>query len=137
MEGQAGPSLWRSNNHYPQFVYSENERLWGTNNEGKELYVYSHNQEVQTLNALLRPVNDLTIGTIEVENNDVWLGGNFGLIHWDATMKEPDYSKSPQVYVRRIVEAVFFTLCIFGNNYRILRIVSVATENLPKDVPYP
>lgn len=103
MEGQAGQSLWRSNNQYPQFVYSENERLWGTNNEGKELYVYSHNQEVQTLNALLRPVNDLTIGTIEVENNDVWLGGNFGLIHWDATMKEPDYSKSPQVYVRRIV----------------------------------
>lgn len=96
-------SFWTSSHQYPRFIYPEAERIWGTNNEGKELYVYSGNSEdTHELNTLLRPVHDLTIGTIEVEGKDVWLGGNFGLIHWDASMKEPDYPAPPRVFIRRL-----------------------------------
>ena len=104
LEEQTGAtSLWTSSNQYPRFIYPESERIWGTNNEGKELYVYStNNEDTGELNALLRPVHDLTVGTIEVDGKDVWLGGNFGLIHWDASMKEPDYPASPRVFIRRI-----------------------------------
>ena len=93
-----------SENQYPQFVYPESDRrIWGTNNEGKELYVYADTQDSLRLNTLLHPIYDLTIGTIEVNHNNVWMGGNFGLIHWDAAMEEPDFSKTPRVYIRRVV----------------------------------
>ena len=97
-------SLWASDIQYPQFVYPEmNQRVWGTNNEGKSLHIYTHKQGMEETNTLLRPIHDLTIGTMEAEGDDVWLGGNFGLIHWDAAMKEPDYAKEAHVYIRRIV----------------------------------
>lgn len=96
--------LWSSDIQYPQFVYPEiNQRVWGTNNDGKNLHIYTPKQGVEEINALLRPVHDLAIRTMEVKGDDVWIGGNFGLIHWDMAMKEPDYAKKPHIYIRRIV----------------------------------
>lgn len=100
----ADRSLWSSDIQYPQFVYPEpGRRVWGTNNDGKNLHIYTKKQGMEEINALLRPIHDLTIGTMETDGDDVWLGGNFGLIHWDMAMKEPDYAKKSHVYLRRIV----------------------------------
>ena len=96
-------SSWSEESQYPQFVFPEgNGRVWSTNNEGKELYIFSRRQDVEELNELLRPVRGLTIGTLEADGTDVWMGGNFGLIHWDASVREPDHAKTPQVRIRRI-----------------------------------
>ena len=97
-------SLWSSDIQYPQFVYPEaSKRVWGTDNEGKNLHIYTKKPGMEETNALLRPIHELTIGTMEAKGDDVWFGGNFGLIHWNALAQELDYAKKPHVYIRRIV----------------------------------
>lgn len=41
----ADRSLWSSDIQYPQFVYPEpGKRVWGTNNDGKNLHIYTKNK---------------------------------------------------------------------------------------------
>lgn len=95
---------WSFSNQYPQFVYPDaGGWIWATDNESKELRVYSDSEDLQVLNETLRPVHNLRVMAMERAGHDVWFGGNFGLIHWNVGMQEADFSRKPDIYIRQIV----------------------------------
>ena len=91
---------------YPQFIYPDGKRLWFTNNEGKALRVYDRSsspEERERWNALLYPMHHLQVLAMDVAGENVWLGGNFGLIHGQWGQQEPDYNRANHIHIRRII----------------------------------
>ena len=86
-------SGWLAEASYPQFVYPEGERLWFTNNEGKALRVYdpaASSEGLSRWNELLYPVHHLPVLAMDIEGENIWLGGSFGLLHSRWNQQEPD-----------------------------------------------
>ncbi|MDD6804593.1 MAG: ATP-binding protein [Prevotellaceae bacterium] len=95
---------WRSENRYPQLAYNDCfNRIWTTNNEGNNIQVFSMTSDLNDLNQQLRPVHNLNVRSLEVDGNDVWLGGNFGLICWNSDYRDNDFNHKAKVYIRSIV----------------------------------
>lgn len=88
---------------FPQFVYPEEQLLWATNRVGKELTSYAKGADLRELNQSVRPVDSYVIQCMESKGHDVWMGGTFGLIHWDKAYREPDFESDSPLYIRRIV----------------------------------
>ena len=99
-------SGWLAEASYPQFVYPEGERLWFTNNEGKALRVYdpaASSEGLSRWNELLYPVHHLPVLAMDIEGENIWLGGSFGLLHSRWNQQEPDYQRTNHTYIRRII----------------------------------
>ena len=89
---------------FPKFVYVDpNDRLWSTDNSGKNLFVSNPNSDDSLFNDKLHPIHELNIMSLIASGDDVWMGGNFGLIHFNAAEKEPAYSHKTQVFIRSMI----------------------------------
>ncbi len=104
IEAEKEQKLWSANNQYPKFVYADDaKRIWFTDNEGKDLRVYSNTQDMAPLNTALHPLYTMSVQAMEVKDNQVWVGGNFGLIQWQSDYREAASKKQSQLYIRKIV----------------------------------
>lgn len=95
--------IWSLDNQYSQLVYTRGDScIWATNNEGKALTVYSDSLDTKKLNSTLYPFHTLTVQALSVSDREVWLGGSFGLIHWNTDDLELDKQEIPGLHIRRI-----------------------------------
>lgn len=90
-------------NEYPQFFYPEHKRIWITNRVGKSLAVFSDSEDDIVLNEAVVPLESYVIQSMDSHGDDYWMGGSFGLIHWDSSSKDPDFRADIDLYIRRVV----------------------------------
>lgn len=89
--------------NYPQFIYFDPQgRVWQTDSEGHSLGVAINNRRATEYDSWLNPLRDLTINAMNVSDRDIWIGGNFGLIHWDLSYPDIEYRQRSTVYIRSI-----------------------------------
>ena len=89
---------------FPQLaIFDKSGRFWSTNNEGRELTIFSNTTDYTELNQLLRPVHNLNVRSLEIDGKYAWAGGNFGLICWNSEYRDTDFSHKAKIHIRRIV----------------------------------
>ncbi len=89
---------------YPQFTYSDNRgRLWLTDTDGKNLCTQKDMQRDEDMDFWLHPLKERVIRTMDVSDHDIWVGGEFGLIHWTSSMADAKYRQKTNVYIRSVV----------------------------------
>lgn len=112
---ETGVWLWNNQNRkfmksdkswtdeYPQFTYSDNQgRLWLTDTDGKNIHTERHGDK--DMDFWLHPLKERTIRAMNVSDQDIWLGGEFGLIHWTSIMADDvKYERKINVYIRSVV----------------------------------
>ena len=88
---------------YPQFTYSDDRgRLWLTDTEGKNIRTGSRGDK--DMDFWLHPLKERVIRAMNVSDQDVWIGGEFGLIHWTSAMTDDvKYNQKINVYIRSVV----------------------------------
>ena len=95
---------WSSENRYPQLTYTDSfDRMWSTDNEGKNIHVFSLTSDFDEQNRLLRPVYNLSVRALEVDGENVWLGGSFGLICFNSEYHDADFNHKANVFIRSII----------------------------------
>ena len=90
--------------NYPQFIYFDKfGKVWQTNSEGRFLGVAANNKRATQYDSWLHPLRDLTVNAMNVGSQDIWFGGDFGLIHWASTSPDIEYKGKSNVYIRSVV----------------------------------
>lgn len=88
----------------PQFIYFDNKgRVWQTNSEGKELGVAANKKRIVSFDSWLHPMSGLTVNAMNADNNEIWIGGDFGLIHWKSNSTDEEYQHHPSIYIRTVI----------------------------------
>ena len=96
-----GKELWGQDRRYAQLMVNDGERLWMTDNEGKNLQLFTE-KGTKTANERLRPIHNLNIRALDINPPYVWMGGNFGLLCWNSAYQDPDTRQQGKVFFRRI-----------------------------------
>lgn len=66
---------------YPQFSYFDyNGVLWLTDNQGKSLYRWKKGKRLNDFRKLLYPINGMSIRSMYVNEKEIWLGNDNGLV---------------------------------------------------------
>src|SRR5574344_1837059 len=90
--------------NYPQFIYYDKSgRAWQTNSEGRALGVARNGKRLVEYDSWLNPLRDLVVNAVCVRNNEIWIGGEFGMIHWDINAPDVVYNQKSKVYIRSII----------------------------------
>ncbi|MGM9689170.1 MAG: ATP-binding protein [Alloprevotella sp.] len=97
-------SLWKSESRYPQLVSPDAaQRIWLTDNEGKNLHAISGETDCSLLNAALHPLRNYEVRAIETEGDNLWVGWQNGVVLWDFSHIEHRNVPLNKAYYRRIV----------------------------------
>src|SRR5574344_192209 len=89
---------------YPQLrSYDKSGRAWQTNSEGRALGVAPNGKRLVEYDSWLNPLRDLVVNAVCVRNNEIWIGGDFGMIHWDINAPDVVYNQKSKVYIRSII----------------------------------
>src|SRR5574344_1823932 len=90
--------------NYPQFIYYDKSgRAWQTNREGRALGVARNGKRLVEYDSWLNPLRDLVVNAVCVRNNEIWIGCDFGMIHWDINAPDVVYNQKSKVYIRSII----------------------------------
>ena len=66
---------------YPQFSYFDNNGvLWLTDNKGQKLYRWKKGKRLDDIRKLLYPINEMLIRSMYVNEKEIWLGNDNGLV---------------------------------------------------------
>ena len=88
---------------YPLFSFIDKGGVtWLTNSEGKELYRWKDGHRLTDLDAMLYPFSDLMIHTMFSNKNEVWLGGDKGLVVIDTSRKDLALDTKPKMLFRSV-----------------------------------
>ena len=88
---------------YPQFSFTDkNGVTWLTNYESKGLYRWKDGKRLTDLDQLLYPLSNYSIHALFVENDEVWLGTDKGVMVFKTSMKDPALLTEPQLLIRHI-----------------------------------
>ena len=88
---------------YPLFSYMDDSSItWLTNNEGKSLYRWKDGKEVEDIKYLLRPVDKMTIRSMFVDDEEVWLGNDTGFTIINTKEDDPAFNTQPKLLIRTI-----------------------------------
>ena len=88
---------------YPLFSYLDNTGVtWLTNNEGKAIYRWKGNKEQDDMKHLLRPIDQVTVRAMFVQDNEVWLGNDGGITIIDTKVNDPALQTQPKLLIRSI-----------------------------------
>lgn len=92
-----------NNNVYPQIVYPDYAgRLWFTDNQGENLFVVDrHNRAIPEV-MQMNPVSSYNVRAICVLPDEIWIGGNFGLIVKNLNIKDEGMEKYPEIFIRKV-----------------------------------
>src|SRR5574344_282491 len=89
---------------YPQFSYCDPYNvLWLTDNSAKHLYALRHNRRYTAFDAMIRPLTDLVIRAMIRDKNQLWIGGDFGLLTINSQSHDPALENSPVLHIRNVV----------------------------------
>lgn len=76
---------------------------WVANGDGKELRITRNGAYDPETTRKLQPLNQYTIRALYVEpEGAAWIGGDFGLIHFDSKQLDVAYLYQPNVHIRQI-----------------------------------
>ena len=76
---------------------------WVANGEGKELQITKNGVHDQESMRKLQPLNQYTIRALYIEpEGTAWIGGDFGLIHFDPKQLDLAYLHQPNMHIRQI-----------------------------------
>ena len=76
---------------------------WVANGEGKELQITKNGVRDQESMRKLQPLNQYTIRALYIEpEGTAWIGGDFGLIHFDPKQLDLAYLHQPDMHIRQI-----------------------------------
>ena len=82
---------------------ANNSSYWVANGEGKELQILIDGKPDQESTRKLHPLNQYTIRALYVEpEGTAWIGGDFGLIHFDPNQLDLAYLHQPDIHIRQI-----------------------------------
>jgi signal transduction histidine kinase/ligand-binding sensor domain-containing protein len=88
---------------YPQFSFMDPKGVtWLTNSEGKSLYRWKDNKELDDLKYLLRPIDNVSIRAMLVKDKEVWLGNDDGFTIINTAFSDPAYQSHPKLLIRSI-----------------------------------
>ena len=88
---------------YPQVSYVDEKGVtWLTNNEGKMLYRWKDGKRLNDLDQLLFLINTLSIQTIYVRQNEIWMGNDNGLTIISTKGEDPTINTIPKLYIRSV-----------------------------------
>lgn len=75
---------------YPSFSYADDDdMLWLTDNEGKNLYGFKDGKRVEEYKEKLYPLRDYAVRAMILRDGIIWIGGSFGLIALDINKPDP------------------------------------------------
>lgn len=88
---------------YPQLVYVDyKDRIWLTDSQRKNLSVIGQNQSELSSQLQVTPLADYSVGALCVLPTEIWIGGNFGLMMKNLTVKDKEMEQDPKVFIREI-----------------------------------
>ena len=88
---------------YPLFSYLDNTSVtWLTNSEGKSLYRWKDDKELDDIKYLLRPIEKVTIRAMFVDGEEVWLGNDAGFTIINTKEDDPTLKAKPKLLIRSI-----------------------------------
>jgi signal transduction histidine kinase len=88
---------------YPLFSYLDNTGVtWLTNSEGKSLYRWKDDKELDDMKYLLRPIEKVTIRAMFVQGEEVWLGNDAGFTIINTKENDPMLQTQPKLLIRSI-----------------------------------
>ncbi|MGN0281157.1 MAG: ATP-binding protein [Prevotella sp.] len=103
VEDNKDGNMLRSNK-YPLMVYSAPDgKIWLSDNQGKNLKVFTDHADGNALNEMLRPVADLSVRSFAIDGDHAWMGGSFGLICWNSAYKDLDLKHRSKMFIRQVV----------------------------------
>ena len=89
---------------YPLFSYTDDEGFtWMTNEDGRKLHVMKGDADVPAYNKLITPLDDYVVRAVLRRQNQLWVGGDFGLIGIRAGMEDPILNTTPRLLLRHVV----------------------------------
>lgn len=90
--------------NYPLFMYYDKSgRAWQTNSEGRALGVARNGKRLTEYDPWLNPLRDLVVNAVCVQNDEIWIGGDFGMIHWDTNTSDVVHDQKSTVYIRSVI----------------------------------
>lgn len=88
---------------YPLFSFTDASGVtWLTNHEGKHLYRWKDGQRLTDLDQMLYPFGKNVVRALHLQDNEVWLGTDEGLIIINTNQKDPILETTPRMLIRRI-----------------------------------
>ena len=88
---------------YPQSVYVDyKERLWLTNSLQKKLLIVDLKQSAFSTQMQVTPLIGYSVSALCVLPTEIWLGGNFGLIMTDQTVKDRGLEQTSRIFIREV-----------------------------------
>ena len=78
---------------YPDFSYvDDNDVLWLTDNEAKNLYAYKDGKRMEEIDHVLAPLKNYAVRSLMVSDGLLWIGGTFGIVAVDLNQPDPLFS---------------------------------------------
>ena len=88
---------------YPLFSYCDTTGVtWLTNLEGKQLYRWKNGKRLDDLDQLLYPFSKTIIRAMYLQNDEIWLGTDEGLIIINTSQRDPLLNTTSRLLIRRI-----------------------------------
>ena len=88
---------------YPQLVYVDyQDRIWLTDSQNKRLSVIGKEQSGLSPQLQVAPLAGYSVSSLCVLPTEIWIGGNFGLIMRDLTLKDKGLERDPRVFIREV-----------------------------------
>ena len=88
---------------YPLFSYTDAFGVtWLTNAEGKGLYRWKNGKRLTDYDELLYPLAKVSIRSVFLRGNEMWIGGDNGLTVIRTDIKDPTLNTTPRLIIRSI-----------------------------------
>jgi len=88
---------------YPEFSFTDSNGVtWLTNHEGKGLYRWKDGKRLTDLDQLLYPISNYSVHALFIEDDEVWLGTDQGVVVIKTSMKDPALLTEPQLIIRHV-----------------------------------
>ena len=88
---------------YPLFSYTDAFGVtWLTNAEGKGLYRWKNGKRLTDYDELLYPLAKVSIRSVFLRGNEMWIGGDNGLTVIRTDIKDPTLNTTPRLIIRNI-----------------------------------
>ena len=88
---------------YPLFSYTDAFGVtWLTDAEGKGLYRWKNGKRLTDYDELLYPLAKVSIRSVFLRGNEMWIGGDNGLTVIRTDIKDPTLNTTPRLIIRNI-----------------------------------
>ena len=91
---------------YPRYAYTDPMGVaWLTNADGTGLYRWKNGRRLEDMAPWLYALRRMRVRSVLVRGQEVWIGGDRGLVVVNTAMRDPALEHEPQLMIRRVVMA--------------------------------